>query len=471
MDYELCLNEFKKSLDGGSEFSYLIEGITKNISTNKIRWFDVGLGDGKYLKKIVSKLEELGFEVEVTGIDISETSIQKAKMLIPNGNFYLGDFSTFDISNKYDIFCFNQSLYYFHNKNSVIDKCVKNLSEGGLLIGVAWSPRDKIFQFHKKLFGEYTIGAFSSEDIFKIFKQYLNCKIVYNKLFKGEVNFKRWKKSRRILNQNIHVISRIPLLDNVTENQEVKALKFIKGQKDNSLRANGVILLKKSYELNLDNKKLFEILYNKFPSYKNLIKRMKGDNESKFMASWERETEYLSEKIPRGRILEICCSSGFRSIILAKNHKVTSMDFNNDRLKDARINAKLFNVSKNINFLNRDISKNKSLDNLGEFDMILVDTDWRVNLTDPIKKQELDPTKTTPRTDKLFNELRKRYPFVPIVLKVSPFARVKELKKLGHCIIERLYIDEKFLSYNVYFSPKIKKSKIREIHLFTWEEF
>jgi len=156
---------------------------------------------------------------------------------------------------------------------------------------------------------------------------------------------------------------------------------------------------------------------------------MKGDNESKFMASWERETEYLSEKIPRGRILEICCSSGFRSIILAKNHKVTSMDFNNDRLKDVRINAKLFNVSKNINFLNRDISKNKSLNNLGEFDMILVDTDWRVNLTDPIKKQELDPTKTTPRTDKLFNELRKRYPFVPIVLKVSPFARVKELKK------------------------------------------
>jgi len=92
LDYEECLKEFKKSLIGGSEFNILIKGITKNISTNRIRWFDIGIGDGHYLKKIVNALEEQGFIVEVTGIDVDERSVKEAQRIFPEGKIIQGDF-------------------------------------------------------------------------------------------------------------------------------------------------------------------------------------------------------------------------------------------------------------------------------------------------------------------------------------------------------------------------------------------
>ena len=55
--YNECLEEFKKSLKGGSEFNLIIDGIVQNISTNRIRWLDVGIGDGKFLRKIVDELQ------------------------------------------------------------------------------------------------------------------------------------------------------------------------------------------------------------------------------------------------------------------------------------------------------------------------------------------------------------------------------------------------------------------------------
>ena len=98
-----------------------------------------------------------------------------------------------------------------------------------------------------------------------------------------------------------------------------------------------------------------------------------------------------------------------------------------------------------------------------------MDVDWRENLSHPIKKQNIDPFKTCPKTDKLYINLRKLYPKIPIIFKISPFVRVKDLTKLDPCVIEELYIDEKFLSYNVYFDPKIKRSHWQAIHFFNKE--
>src|SRR3989338_9063377 len=84
LNYEECLKEFKKSLIGGSEFDILIKGITENISTNRIRWLDIGIGDGHYLKNMVSALEVKGFVVEVTGIDVDERSVKEAQKIFPS---------------------------------------------------------------------------------------------------------------------------------------------------------------------------------------------------------------------------------------------------------------------------------------------------------------------------------------------------------------------------------------------------
>jgi len=447
LNYKECLKKFKKSLVGGSEFDILIEGIIKNISTNRIHWFDVGIGDGHYLKKIVTALEEKGFMVEVTGIDSDEKSVEEAKVTFPNGKIIHGDFLNKDLERKFDVFSFNQSIYYFHNKNSVIEKCLKNLAEGGLLICVCWSEKDKIFQFHKSVFGKWTLGAFTSENFKELVSKNKDVATVYEKLFKAKVDFRLWKNSAN-LEKNLYVISRIPVSEGISEGNLELAKELINKQKDNEIRVNGVVIAKKSYNIpNFTREKI----------------------EALFMGSWEKETEYISDYIDSGKVLEVCCAAGLKSVILAKKHKVIAIDINEDRLSTAKDNALLFKVNKNVEFKKIDAENFNELKRLGDFDAIYVDVDWRENLCHPIKKQNIDPFKTCPRTDELYLNLRKLYPKIPIIFKISPFVRVKDLTKLGPCVIEELYIDEKFLSYNIYFDPKIKKSRWQAIHLFNKE--
>ena len=469
LNYEECLKEFKKSLVGGSEFDILIEGIIKNISTNRIRWFDVGIGDGHYLKKIVTTLEEKGFMVEVTGIDSDEKSVEEAKVTFPNGKIIHGDFLNKDLERKFDVFSFNQSIYYFHNKNSVIEKCLNNLAEGGLLICVCWSKKDKIFQFHKFVFGKWTLGAFTSENFKELVSKNKDIDIVYDKLFKARVDFRLWKNSAN-LEKNLYVISRIPVSDGISEGNLELAKELINKQKDNEIRVNGVVIAKKFYNIpNFTREKIEALLKERFPNYTKKIPKIKGDLEALFMGSWEKETEYLSDYIGSGKVLEVCCAAGLKSVILAKKHKVIAIDINEDRLSAAKDNALLFKVNKNVEFKKIDAENFNELKRLGSFDAIYVDVDWRENLCHPIKKQNIDPFKTCPRTDKLYLNLRKLHPKIPIIFKISPFVRIKDLTKLGPCVFEELYIDEKFLSYNVYFDPKIKKSRWQAIHLFNKE--
>jgi len=470
LNYEECLKEFKKSLIGGSEFEILVKGIIENISTNRIRWFDVGIGDGHYLRKIVNALEEKGFMVEVTGIDIDKKSVKEAQKTFPEGKIIQGDFLKEDLGKKFDIFSFNQTIYYFHNRNLVIEKCLKNLAEGGLLLCVCWSEKDKIFQFHQGVFGKLTLGSFNSENFKELVSKFVDLEVVYNKLFEGIVDFGLWKDSNN-LKKNLYVISRIPASEGISEGNQELAHELIKQQKDRETRINGVIIAKKSYNVpNFTKEGIDLLLKERFPNYLKEASQIKGDLEALFMGSWEKETEYLSDCIDSGTVLEICCAAGLKSVILAKKHQVVAVDINEDRLSAARDNASLFKVGNKIIFKKINAENVDELKKLGEFDAIYVDVDWRENLSDPIKKQNIDPFKTCPRTDKLYKNLRGLFLKVPIIFKISPFVRVKDLIKLDPCVIEELYIDEKFLSYNVYFDPKIKKSRWQAIHLFNKEK-
>ena len=466
LDYKECLKEFKKSLICGSEFDILIKGIIENISTNRIRWFDVGIGDGHYLRKIVDALEKRGFIVEVTGIDICEKAIKEAQKKFPEGKIIQGNFLKETLQKKYDVFSFNQTLYYFHNKNLVMEKCLKNLAEGGLVICVCWSKKDKIFQFHQAVFGEWTLGAFSSENFKELISKYTDLKVVYDELFKGRVNFKLWKDPNN-LKKNLYVISRIPVSEGISDGNQKLAKELIKQQKNKDIRMNGILIAKKSYNiLNFNRKEINLLLKERFPNYVKKIPKIKGDLEALFMGSWEKETEYISDYMNSGKVLEICCGVGLKSVILAKKHKVVAVDINQNRLNAAKDNASLFNVEKKIVFKKVDAEKIEELKKLGSFDVIYIDVDWRENLSNPIKKQNINPFKTCPRTDKLYKNLRKLFPEIPIIFKISPFVRIKDLIKLDTCVIEELYVDGRFLSYNVYFDPKIKKNRWQEIHLF-----
>ena len=460
------LSEFKKSLKGGSEFEILIDSILKSISTNRIRWFDVGIGDGHYLKKIVMRLEELGFVVDVSGVDVCEESVNEARKTFPAGNIHLGDFSKLVLDKKYDVFMFNQSIYYFDDKVAVLNKSEKHLAEGGLLIGVSWSESDALFKFHKSIFGNSKSGAFNSRAFRNLISKTNNLKVFSEDFFQGTVDFELWKNDD-FFEKGVQVISRIPVEGAISDKKHELARKMLHNSGPKEPRINSVIIGKKSYEIpNFTRGRINEILVNRFPSHQDKVPKIKGDLEALFMGSWERETEYLADYIAPGRVLEICCASGLKSVILAQKHSVVAIDINLDRLDSAKHNSFLFGVGDRIEFKEIDAMKVEEIEKMGGFDAIYIDVDWRENLCDPIKKQNINPFKTCPRTDKLYLKLRKTYPQVPIIFKVSPFVRVQDLCDLDICVIEELFIDGKFLSYNVYFDPKISKSRWQQIHLF-----
>jgi len=468
MEYNHCLNEFKKSLLGGSEKEITYDTIINQISTNRIRWLDVGIGDGKYLNKIIQNLKENGFKIDLTGIDISKKALELAKKRFPKAKLIPSKFSNAKLEEKYDVIHLSQSLYYLGDKKSAIKKLANHLAEGGLLIIVLWSEKDALYKLHKEIFSTKTNSTFTAEKTFKLllnFKEFNNIKKLY---FQGRIDFSRWKTSNAKLHQMINIISRIPVNGtradpprNILENVK-KKLKYA----DTGKRINGIIVAKKSYDIKNFNKR--SILYglkNKFPSYAQNVAKLSGDLEALFMASWQKETDYLSKQFSSGRILEIGCGAGFRSVIFAKRHKVIAIESNKKRISFAKKNVRLFGYANKIQFICKDASNLKTLKGLGEFSAIFVDTDWRENLKDPLKKHSINPFKTNPKTDVLYKNLRKLFPKTPIIFKVSPFSKVEEMRNLGKCKIEELHINNKFLAYNVYFSPKIKTKQYLKVSL------
>lgn len=458
MNYTSALKLFKKSLLGGSEHEIVFKEIIDNISTNRIRWLDIGLGNGKYTKKIVDQLTKRGFQIELTGIDLSRSSLKEAKLRFPNSNIKLGNMDSFNFKEKYDIIHVCQSLYYVKRKDKFLKKVCSCLAEGGLLIVTLWSRRDSLYKLHERVYFGKDLATTIEETAGDI-KRYTSCFVdIHTKYFYGLVDYALWKKSLKNLKKMLFIISRISANKNLAEKNILFTKKMVDKLHRFGKRINGTIIAKKKYEITHFNRKyLNQILKKRYPSYVYLVKKMRGDNESLFMGSWEKETEYISYQFKPGRILEVCCAAGCKSIILGKRHEVVAIDINPKRIIAARSNACLFNCEKNVRFIVGNGIDAKLLSKLGKFSAILVDADWRERLSDPIKKQNMDPLKTTPRTDKLYPILKKYFPDTPIIFKVSPFVRVSEMASLDPCRIEEVYIDNKFMYYNVYYSPEIKK--------------
>ena len=84
---------FKKHFDE-KEFDKYVNMFASLLS-NKAKVLDAGCGPGGETKKLRNK----GFNV--IGIDISEKMLEKARQLVPNGNFKYMDIMTLDFPNKY----------------------------------------------------------------------------------------------------------------------------------------------------------------------------------------------------------------------------------------------------------------------------------------------------------------------------------------------------------------------------------
>ena len=211
MNYQKSLSIFKKTLGGKSSTPTIYKSILNLTPTNRIRLLDIGIGDGTYLKRIINELLKAGFNVSVTGIDVCKSSLNIASKIFPNDVMINTEFENAKLNGKYDIIFMSHSFYYLKNKNRALKKILTHLSEGGLLIIILWSKKDSIYKLHNKLFTKNNKSpTLTAEDAYKLVlknkKEFQKSKLIY---FSGDVKFKKWRESTKVMRSSLEVISRI----------------------------------------------------------------------------------------------------------------------------------------------------------------------------------------------------------------------------------------------------------------------
>jgi len=106
----------------------------KTSPTSKSVVLDVGSGTGHHVNKMA---EQVGNHLDIIGVDISPSMIEKAKSRYPNYNFIVGnvlDYDQFQPNTFTHILCLYFTVYYFKDKRKFFNNCMDWLMPGGTLI-------------------------------------------------------------------------------------------------------------------------------------------------------------------------------------------------------------------------------------------------------------------------------------------------------------------------------------------------
>lgn len=117
------------------------------------RILDVGCGTGQLQREIESVFD--GFDIEYTGIDVSQSMIRVCKSRDSKASWFVCGIEDFESSmGEFDIIICSHSFPYFPEKEKIIDKFYKMLKKGGTLIlaqASANSLYDRFVMFFVKL--------------------------------------------------------------------------------------------------------------------------------------------------------------------------------------------------------------------------------------------------------------------------------------------------------------------------------
>jgi len=122
-DY-LVFNDVKNNYEVG-------EIINKTIPSSESKILDIGCGTGHHVAKLASQ------NLDIIGIDISESMIKKAKENYPNEKFMVADAlnpNDFTSNSFTHILCMYFTIYYFKDKRLFFENAYKWLMPGGYLV-------------------------------------------------------------------------------------------------------------------------------------------------------------------------------------------------------------------------------------------------------------------------------------------------------------------------------------------------
>lgn len=111
-----------------------------------ISLLDVGCGEGLLLKFC-----EREWLVSYSGLDISQTALDKIKTLLPGDRLICSALEEFSTDEKFDVILFNEVLYYIHDPETHLNKFCNYLNPGGIFIISTYKKSGWFFHNNRRI--------------------------------------------------------------------------------------------------------------------------------------------------------------------------------------------------------------------------------------------------------------------------------------------------------------------------------
>ncbi len=184
-------------------------------------------------------------------------------------------------------------------------------------------------------------------------------------------------------------------------------------------------------------------------------KNIEADKDGFYMACPEIVGKYIANRLSNFKsCVELCCGVGTLSIQIAKViNKVYAVDINKNRIDMARYNAKLYNVSDRIKFIQGDVLDSNLFRSISA-EVAVLDPDWSYRDSEK-SVHVLNIDDTQPNLRKMFN-LTSRHITKNIVMRIPKTFTAKTLKEFGQHKIDNIIWDRAVKFKVAYFFDNLK---------------
>ena len=123
------------------KFKVLEKFIKKNNFNEDFKICDIGCATGEFLYYISNQFPKC----KITGIDVSEKLLEKAKQVIPSGEFIKESIEKpLELKQKFDVTNMNGVLSIFDDPEPILENCLKLTKDGGTVFITGFFNADPI---------------------------------------------------------------------------------------------------------------------------------------------------------------------------------------------------------------------------------------------------------------------------------------------------------------------------------------
>jgi len=191
-------------------------------------------------------------------------------------------------------------------------------------------------------------------------------------------------------------------------------------------------------------------------------KQVYGDVDAFYMSCPEVVGKHIANRLKNfNSCVELCSAIGLLSVQLAKvMDKVCAIEINKERIKNAVKNAKLYEVSDKVVFIEGDVLDENLLKSIN-VEVAILDPDWSKE-GDEKEIHVNDIEKTQPSWKEIFN-LTNKYITRNIVSRIPKTWNFETLKEFGPCKLENIYWGGKFRFKIAYFLEEVSENSEEDI--------